>query len=136
MIRPIVKDILFLGQKSEPATKQDLSVGEDLQDTLQANRDRCIGMAANMIGVKKKIIIVNMGMINVVMYNPAIIRKDTPYETEEGCLSLPGVRKTIRFQNIEVEYLDAGWKKHRQKYSGWTAQIIQHEIDHFEGKII
>ena len=136
MIRPIVKDILFLGQKSEPATKQDLSVGEDLQDTLQANRDRCVGMAANMIGVKKKIIIVNMGMINVVMYNPAIIRKDTPYETEEGCLSLPGVRKTIRFQNIEVEYLDAGWKKHRQKYSGWMAQIIQHEIDHFEGKII
>ena len=136
MIRPIVKDILFLGQKSEPATKQDLSVGEDLQDTLQANRDRCVGMAGNMIGVKKKIIIVNMGMINVVMYNPAIIRKDTPYETEEGCLSLPGVRKTIRFQNIEVEYLDAGWKKHRQKYSGWTAQIIQHEIDHFEGKII
>lgn len=136
MIRPIVKDILFLGQKSEPATEQDLSVGEDLQDTLQANRDRCVGMAANMIGVKKKIIIVNMGMINVVMYNPAIIRKDTPYETEEGCLSLPGVRKTIRFQNIEVEYLDAGWKKHRQKYSGWTAQIIQHEIDHFEGKII
>ena len=136
MIRPIVKDILFLGQKSEPATKQDLSVGEDLQDTLQANRDRCVGMAANMIGVKKKIIIVNIGMINVVMYNPAIIRKDTPYETEEGCLSLPGVRKTIRFQNIEVEYLDAGWKKHRQKYSGWTAQIIQHEIDHFEGKII
>ena len=136
MIRPIVKDILFLGQKSEPATKQHLSVGEDLQDTLQANRDRCVGMAANMIGVKKKIIIVNMGMINVVMYNPAIIRKDTPYETEEGCLSLPGVRKTIRFQNIEVEYLDAGWKKHRQKYSGWTAQIIQHEIDHFEGKII
>ena len=136
MIRPIVKDILFLGQKSEPATKQDLSVGEDLQDTLQANRDRCVGMAANMIGVKKKIIIVNMGMINVVMYNPAIIRKDTPYETEEGCLSLPGVRKTIRFQNIEVEYLDAGWKKHRQKYSGWTAQIIQHEIDHCNGVII
>ena len=136
MIRPIVKDILFLGQKSEPATKQDLAVGQDLQDTLQANRDRCVGMAGNMIGVKKRVIIVNMGMINVVMYNPAIIRKDTPYETEEGCLSLPGVRKTIRFQNIEVEYLDAGWKKHRQKYSGWTAQIIQHEIDHFEGKII
>lgn len=136
MIRPIVKDVFFLGQKSEPATRQDLSVGQDLMDTLRANQDHCVGMAANMIGVKKKIIIVNMGMINVVMYNPAIIRKDTPYETEEGCLSLPGVRKTIRFQNIEVEYLDAGWKKHRQKYSGWTAQIIQHEIDHFEGKII
>ena len=136
MIRPIVKDILFLGQKSESATKQDLSVGQDLQDTLQANRDRCVGMAANMIGVKKRIIIVNMGMINVVMYNPVIVGRDTPYETEEGCLSLPGVRKTIRFQNIEVEYLDAGWKKHRQKYSGWTAQIIQHEIDHLSGILI
>lgn len=136
MIRPIVKDILFLGQKSEPATKQDLAVGQDLQDTLQANRDRCVGMAANMIGVKKRVIIVNMGMINVVMYNPVIVGKDTPYETEEGCLSLPGVRKTIRFQNIEVEYLDAGWKKHRQKYSGWTAQIIQHEIDHLSGILI
>ena len=136
MIRPIVKDILFLGQKSEPATKQDLAVGQDLQDTLQANRDRCVGMAGNMIGVKKRVIIVNMGMINVVMYNPVIVGKDTPYETEEGCLSLPGVRKTIRFQNIEVEYLDAGWKKHRQKYSGWTAQIIQHEIDHLSGIFI
>lgn len=136
MIRPIVKDILFLGQKSEPATKQDLAVGQELQDTLQANRDRCVGMAGNMIGVKKRVIIVNMGMINVVMYNPVIVGKDTPYETEEGCLSLPGVRKTIRFQNIEVEYLDAGWKKHRQKYSGWTAQIIQHEIDHLSGILI
>ncbi|MDO5133922.1 MAG: peptide deformylase [Eubacteriales bacterium] len=136
MIRPIVKDILFLGRKSEPATIQDLPVGQDLQDTLQANRDRCVGMAANMIGVKKKIIIVNIGLINVVMYNPVIVRRDTPYETEEGCLSLSGVRKTIRFQNIEVEYLDAGWKKHRQKYSGWTAQIIQHEIDHLSGILI
>ena len=136
MIRPIVKDILFLGQKSAPASKQDLSVGKDLQDTLQANHDRCVGMAANMIGVKKKIIIVNMGLINVVMYNPVIVKKDTPYETEEGCLSLSGVRTTIRFQNIEVEYLDAGWKRHRQKYSGWTAQIIQHEIDHLNGIII
>ena len=136
MIRPIVKDILFLGQKSEPATKKDLAVGQDLQDTLQANRDRCVGMAANMIGVKKRVIIVNMGMVNIIMYNPVIVGKDTPYETEEGCLSLPGVRKTIRFQNIEVEFLDAGWKKHRQKYSGWTAQIIQHEIDHLSGILI
>ena len=154
MIRPIVKDIFFLGQKSEDATKQDLSVGQDLQDTLVANRDRCVGMAANMIGVKKKIIIVNIGFMNVVMYNPVIVRKDTPYETEEGCLSLDGVRKTTRYQNIEVEYLDSNWKKHRQKYSGWvsrthrarklpahrarkwTAQIIQHECDHLAGIII
>lgn len=136
MIRPIVKDVFFLGQKSDPAAKQDLSVGQDLMDTLKANQDHCVGMAANMIGVKKKIIIVNMGLMNVVMYNPVILKKDMPYETEEGCLSLTGTRKTTRYQNIEVEYLDAGWKKHRQKYSGWTAQIIQHEIDHLSGIII
>ena len=136
MIRPIVKDVFFLGQKSDPATKQDLSVGQDLMDTLKANQDHCVGMAANMIGVKKMIIIVNMGLMNVVMYNPVILKKDTPYEAEEGCLSLTGTRKTTRYQNIEVEYLDAGWKKHRQKYSGWTAQIIQHELDHLSGIII
>ena len=136
MIKPIVKDIFFLGQKSETATKQDLPVGQDLQDTLIANRDRCVGMAANMIGVKKRIIIVNMGFMNVVMYNPVIVKKDTPYETEEGCLSLEGVRKTTRYQNIEVEYLDGSWKKQRQAYSGWIAQIIQHEVDHLEGRII
>lgn len=136
MIRPIVKDVFFLGQKSEPATRQDLSVGQDLMDTLQENRERCVGMAGNMIGVRKRIIIVNMGIMNVVMYNPVIVKKDTPYETEEGCLSLTGVRKTTRYQNIEVEYRDGGWKKHRQKYSGWTAQIIQHECDHLEGIII
>ena len=136
MIKPIVKDIFFLGQKSEEATKQDLSVGQDLQDTLKANQDRCVGMAANMIGVKKRIIIVNMGLLNMVMYNPLIIKKNTPYETDEGCLSLDGVRKTIRYQNIEVEYLDGSWKKHRQQYSGWTAQIIQHEVDHLSGIII
>lgn len=136
MIRAIVKDVFFLGQKSEPATKQDLSVGQDLMDTLRANRDHCVGMAANMIGVKKRVIIVNMGIMNVVMYNPMIVKKDTPYATEEGCLSLTGVRKTTRYQNIEVEYYDSSWKKHRQKYSGWTAQIIQHECDHLEGIII
>ena len=136
MIKPIVKDVFFLGQKSEPATQQDLSVGRDLMDTLRANQDHCVGMAANMIGVKKRIIIVNMGILNVVMYNPVIVKKDTPYETEEGCLSLTGVRKTTRYQNIEVEYFDSSWKKQRQKYSGWTAQIIQHECDHLEGRII
>ena len=88
MIRPIVKDIFFLGQKSEEATKQDLSVGQDLQDTLKANQNRCIGMAANMIGIRKRIIIVSMGFMNMVMYNPVIVKKDAPYETEEGCLSL------------------------------------------------
>jgi peptide deformylase len=136
MIRPIVKDVLFLGQKSEPATKQDLPVGQDLMDTLRANQDRCVGMAANMIGVRKKVIIVNMGIMNVVMYNPVIVKKNTPFETEEGCLSLTGVRRTTRYQNIEVEYLDGSWKKQRRKYSGWTAQIIQHECDHLEGIII
>ncbi len=136
MIKPVVRDVFFLGQKSEVASKQDLSVGQDLQDTLKANQDRCVGMAANMIGVKKRIIIVNMGFMNVVMYNPVIVKKDTPYEIEEGCLSLDGVRKTTRYQNIEVEYLDSSWKKHRQQYSGWTAQIIQHEVDHLNGVII
>lgn len=136
MIRPIMRDVFFLGQKSEPATKEDLHIGRDLQDTLRANRERCVGMAANMIGVKKNIIIVNMGIINMVMFNPVIIKRDTPYETEEGCLSLDGVRKTIRYQNIEVEYYDFSWKKQRQKLTGWTAQICQHEIDHLEGRII
>ena len=136
MIKPIVRDIFFLGQKSEEASRQDLSVGQDLQDTLKANQDRCVGMAANMIGVRKKVIIVNMGIMNVVMYNPVIVKKDTPFETEEGCLSLTGVRRTTRYQNIEVEYLDGSWKKQRRKYSGWTAQIIQHECDHLEGIII
>ena len=136
MNKPIVKDIFFLGQKSEPATKADLQTVQDLKDTLLANADRCVGMAANMIGIRKRIIIVNMGMVNVVMINPVLLKKDTPYETEEGCLSLEGTRKTIRYQNIEIEYLDESWKKHRQTYSGWVAQIIQHEMDHLEGIII
>lgn len=136
MIRPIVRDIFFLGQKSEPATKADLSVGTDLQDTLRANRDRCVGMAANMIGVKKRIIIANIGMADIVMFNPVITKKTTPYQTEEGCLSLDGVRKTTRYQNIEVEYLDKNWKKQKLALSGWPAQIVQHEVDHCEGIII
>ena len=136
MNKPIVRDILFLSQKSDPATRADLSVGQDLKDTLNAQKGRCVGMAANMIGVKKRIIIVSLGFVNLVMYNPVILKKDSPYETEEGCLSLSGVRKTTRYQNIEVEYLDGSWKKNRQKYSGWTAQIIQHEMDHLSGVII
>ena len=136
MVKQIVRDIFFLGQPSEPATQADLSVGRDLLDTLQANREACVGMAANMIGVKKNIIIVNMGLIDVVMFNPVIISRRGRYETEEGCLSLEGVRKTTSYQEIEVEYYDSSWKKQRQKLSGWTAQIAQHEIDHLSGKII
>lgn len=136
MVKQIVRDIFFLGQKSEPATKADIQVGIDLQDTLKANRERCVGMAANMIGVKKNVIIVNMGFVDVVMFNPVIVKKDTPYQTEEGCLSLDGVRPTMRFENIEVEYMDMNWKKQRMKLSGWTAQICQYEIDHLSGKII
>ena len=136
MIKPIMRDIFFLGQKSEPATREDIQIGSDLQDTLRANRERCVGMAANMIGVKKNIIIVNIGMIDIVMFNPVITKKDSPYETEEGCLSLDGVRKTTRYQNIEVEYYDFSWNKQKMKLSGWTAQICQHEMDHLEGRII
>ncbi len=136
MIKPIVRDVFFLGQKSEPATKQDAGTGMDLLDTLAANRERCVGMAANMIGVRKRIIIVNSGLGDIVMYNPVIIYKADAYETEEGCLSLDGVRKTIRYKRITVEYFDSAWKKHTSKFEGWTAQIIQHEMDHLEGIII
>lgn len=131
-----MKDVFFLGQKSDPATKDDLQIGRDLMDTLAANRAGCVGMAANMIGVKKRVIIVNMGLIDVVMFNPVLVKKDSPYETEESCLSLVGVRKTTRYQNIEVEYLDMNWKKQSVKLEGWTAQICQHELDHLEGILI
>lgn len=136
MVKPIMKDIFFLGQKSEPATRDDLQVGRDLQDTLHANRAGCVGMAANMIGVRKRVIIVNRGLTDLVMFNPVLLKKDTPYETEEGCLSLAGVRKTIRYEHIEVEYYDMKWKKKRLKLSGWEAQICQHELDHLEGILI
>ncbi len=136
MIRPVVRDSFFLGQKSSEATRQDLPVGEDLKDTLRANRKHCVGMAANMIGVKKRIIILSLGLTSLVMYNPVITKKDTPYEAEEGCLSLAGVRKTTRYQNIEVEFRDSGWKKQRRSFSGFTAQIIQHEVDHCDGILI
>ena len=136
MIKPVVRDVFFLGQKSEKATKQDLQIGKDLQDTLNANRDRCVGMAANMIGVNKRIIIVNVGFMDIVMYNPVITKKDTPYEVEEGCLSLDGVRKTKRFHRIKVQYQDESFQKHTQDYEGEIAQIIQHEVDHLEGRII
>ncbi len=136
MNKPIVKDIFFLRQKSIPAAKTDLPLAEDLQDTLYANRDRCAGMAANMIGVNKRVIIVNMGLANVVMFNPVILKQKEPYETEEGCLSLNGVRKTTRYRTITVEYTDLNWKRRKDEYTGWIAQIIQHECDHLDGVII
>lgn len=136
MVKSVVKDIFFLGQKSEPATQADTDVIVDLMDTLQANAEHCVGMAANMIGVKKRIIAVRIGTANIAMINPVIVRKMKPYETEEGCLSLVGVRKTVRYEQIEVEFLDRSFKKQRQKYTGWTAQIIQHEIDHCDGIVI
>ena len=136
MLKPIVKDIFFLRRKAEEATREDIQIGIDLQDTLRANKEACVGMAANMIGVNKCVIIVNMGFVDVVMFNPVLTKKDSLYETEEGCLSLTGVRKTTRYENIEVEYLDMNWKKQKQKLSGWTAQICQHELDHREGIII
>ncbi|MBC8631516.1 MAG: peptide deformylase [Paeniclostridium sp.] len=136
MIRNIVKDVLFLEQKSEPATKEDVEVINDLIDTLRANLDHCVGMAANMIGVKKRILVFSVGNIIVPMVNPVILKKENPYEAEESCLSLEGFRKTTRYETIEVEYLDRNFKKHKQIFTGFTAQIIQHEVDHFEGIII
>ena len=136
MVREVVHDVLFLGQKSEPATQADKQVAIDLLDTLKAHEEGCVGMAANMIGVKKQIIAVNMGFMNVAMFNPKIVKRNGKYETEEGCLSLDGVRKCVRYQEIEVEYEDINFKRQRQKYSGWTAQIIQHECDHLNGIII
>ena len=136
MIKTIVRDELFLAQKAEIATKTDIDVIIDLIDTLRANAEHCVGMAANMIGVKKRIIVFSIGVAIVPMVNPAIIKKAKPYETEESCLSLSGVRKTTRFETIEVEYLDQDFKKQRQEFTGWTAQIIQHEMDHLEGRVI
>ena len=136
MIRPVMKDVVFLNQKSEPATVADKQVVQDLLDTLKANEAGCVGMAANMIGVKKRIIAVSMGFANVAMINPVIIKKSSAYETEEGCLSLIGVRKTTRYKDIEVEFQDMNFNKQCQKYSGWFAQIIQHEIDHCDGIVI
>ena len=137
MIREIVHDPMLLGQKSVAATEADKQVALDLLETLQAHRSECVGMAANMIGIKKSIIAVSVGFSQFIMINPEIIKKKKPYDTEEGCLSLlGGPRKCTRYENIEVSYLDINWNPKRQKYSGWTAQIIQHEIDHTNGVLI
>lgn len=136
MVKSIIRDAFFLSQKSVNATKEDRSIGQDLRDTLSANSNRCVGMAANMIGYKKRIIIVNIGPADIVMYNPVITKKSGEYEPFEGCLSLDGVRKAKRFKNIEVEYLDDSWKLCRKSFSGYIAQIVQHECDHLEGILI
>ena len=136
MIKPIMRDVMFLSQPSEEATRADKQVITDLLDTLNAHLDGCVGMAANMIGVRKRIIVVRMGPMSVAMVNPMIVAKSGEYEAEEGCLSLLGVRKCKRWRDIEVSYQDVSFLPRRQKYSGWIAQIIQHEIDHCNGVII
>lgn len=136
MVKPIMRDLFFLRQRAEKATEADRQTAIDLLNTLKAHEDGCVGMAANMIGVNKAIIAVNMGFMNVAMFNPKIVKRNGKYETEEGCLSLDGVRKCVRYQEIKVEYEDINFKRQRQKYSGWTAQIIQHECDHLNGIII
>lgn len=136
MIKPIMRDVMFLSQPSAEATPADRQVITDLVDTLNAHLDGCVGMAANMIGVHKRIIVVRVGPISMPMVNPVIVSKYSEYETEEGCLSLLGVRKCTRYRDIEVSYQDASFLPRRQKYSGWIAQIIQHEIDHCNGVII
>ena len=136
MKRPIVHDPLFLAQKSEPATEADRQVIIDLVDTLRANLDRCVGMAANMIGEKKRIIVFCNGLMQMVMVNPQITAKSGEYETEEGCLSLAGTRKTKRYRKITVTYQDQMFRNKAASFEGFTAQIIQHEIDHCNGILI
>ena len=136
MVKKIVRDPMFLQQKSEPATESDKQVVVDLLDTLRANQEHCVGMAANMIGVKKRIIVVAMGPFHFAMVNPVITKKTGEYQTEESCLSLDGVRPCARYKEIEVDYLDQDFKPQHGKYKDFTAQIIQHEIDHFEGILI
>ena len=136
MIREICKDEFFLSQKSEPATTDDLSVAQDLLDTLAAHKDGCVGMAANMIGVNKRIIAFDNGGAYMVMFNPVIVKKSAPYDAEEGCLSLTGTRKTTRYQTIKVQWQNEQFQTRIRTFTGWTAQIIQHEIDHCEGILI
>lgn len=136
MIREIMRDEFFLQQKSLPASPLDKPVAIDLLDTLKAHRDECVGMAANMIGVAKCIIVVNLGLMDMVMFNPKITKQKGPYETSEGCLSLPGERKTVRYKEIEVEFQDMDFKKQKLQFTGFAAQIIQHEVDHLAGRLI
>ena len=136
MVKKITRDPMFLAQKSVDATEADKQVIADLLDTLRANLDHCVGMAANMIGVSKNIIVVAAGPFQFAMINPVIKKKTGAFQTEEGCLSLDGVRPCTRYKEIEVDYLDTNFKKQHGKYIGWTAQIIQHEVDHCNGIVI
>ena len=137
MIKPIMKDVLFLAQKSEPATAKDKNIAVDLLDTLQANADRCVGMAANMIGVRKRIIVFDNEGTYVTMFNPEIIKKSGLYDTEEGCLSLlGGPRPCKRYKTIKVQWQTAEFQTRIKTFTGWPAQIIQHEIDHCDGILI
>ena len=136
MVREICKDEAFLAQKAEPATTNDLGVAQDLLDTLVAHKDGCVGMAANMIGVNKRIIAFDNEGEYMVMFNPVIIKQSGLYEAEEGCLSLTGTRKTKRFQTIKVQWQNEKFQTRLKTFTGWTAEIIQHEIDHCEGILI
>jgi len=136
MIRPVVHDQTRLAQKSRPATKADAATVTDLLDTLKANSENCVGMAANMIGVNLRIIVVDMGILPVAMINPVITKQAGPFQTSEGCLSLTGERPTKRFKTIEVDFLNQAYKKQHQTITGFVAQIIKHEVDHCNGIII
>ena len=136
MIKEIVRDPIFLQIKSEPATEADLQTARDLLDTLEAHRDGCVGMAANMIGVSKRIIAFDDNGKYSVMINPEIVKFSGAYEAEEGCLSLSGTRKTKRFRSVKVSYLNENMQPRVKTYTGFTAQIIQHEIDHCNGILI
>ena len=136
MIRSICKDELFLARKSEPATPQDLPVAHDLLETLIAHQDGCVGMAANMIGVSKRIIAVENDSAYLVLFNPVILKKTGPYDAEEGCLSLTGTRPVKRWRTIKVQWQNEKFQTRIKTFTGWTAQIIQHEIDHCEGILI
>ena len=136
MIREICKDETFLAQKAAPATADDLATAQDLLDTLTAHKDGCVGMAANMIGVCKRIIAFDNEGTYMVMFNPVIVRQSGPYEAQEGCLSLTGVRKTKRFQTVKVQWQNEKFQTRLKTFTGWTAEIIQHEIDHCDGILI
>ena len=136
MIREICRDETFLAQKAAPATADDLATAQDLLDTLTAHKDGCVGMAANMIGVNKRIIAFDNAGTYMVMFNPVIVRQSGPYEAQEGCLSLTGVRKTKRFQTIKVQWQNEQFQTRLKTFTDWTAEIIQHEIDHCEGILI
>ena len=136
MVREIMKDQFFLSMKSAPATAEDLDVARDLLETLEANAAGCVGMAANMIGVAKRIIAFDNEGTYMVMFNPEIVRQDGPYTAEESCLSLPGTRSAKRYRSIKVKYQNEAFQTRFKTFSGWTAQIIQHEIDHCNGILI